>query len=109
MCEYLPASIFYDPVFCLLSYEEKSLGIFEEPPEDEDEEPTLDDNVSRPERIGKYVGWHLRRQIAFDIWWLVWGIWLICIIERGKLMDPAKVSWFNIFRISKPYYKFFRR
>lgn len=80
-------------------YEEKSLGIFEIPPEDEDEEPVLDNRVSRPERISRYIGWHLRRQVAFDIWWLVWGVWLICIIERGKLMDPARVSWFNIFRI----------
>lgn len=74
--------------------------MFEQPPEDEDEEPTLDGTVSRTERIGKYVGWHLRRQVAFDIWWLVWGIWLILIIERGKIMNDENASWFNLFRIS---------
>lgn len=84
------------------SYEEKSLGVFEQPPADEDEEPTLDESISRTERIGKYVGWHLRRQVAFDIWWLVWGIWLILIIERGKIMDEANAPWFNLFRISTP-------
>jgi hypothetical protein len=82
------------------SYEEKSLGVFEEAPADEDEEPTLDENVSRGERIGKYVGWHLRRQVAFDIWWLVLGIWLILILERGKIMDDVNAPWFNLFRIS---------
>lgn len=83
------------------SYEEKSLGVFEEAPADEDEEPTLGENVSRSERIGKYVGWHLRRQVAFDIWWLVIGIWLILILERGKIMDDVNAPWFNLFRISK--------
>jgi len=80
-------------------YEEKSLGVFEEAPADEDEEPTLDENVSRGERIGKYLGWHLRRQVAFDIWWLVVGIWLILILERGKIMDDVNAPWFNLFRI----------
>ncbi|TFK88517.1 TrkH-domain-containing protein [Polyporus arcularius HHB13444] len=80
-------------------YEEKSLGVFEAPPEDEDEEPDLTEKVPRRERIGKYFGWHLRRQVAFDIWWLVWAIFLICIIERTKIMDDANAPWFNLFRI----------
>ncbi|RPD81556.1 TrkH-domain-containing protein [Lentinus tigrinus ALCF2SS1-7] len=80
-------------------YEEKSLGVFEAPPEDEDEEPDLNEKVPRRERIGKYFGWHLRRQVAFDIWWLVWAIFLICIIERTKIMDDDNAPWFNLFRI----------
>lgn len=48
---------------------------------------------------GKYFGWHLRRQVAYDIWWLVCGIFLICIIERTKIMDDDNAPWFNIFRI----------
>ncbi|KAI0719098.1 TrkH-domain-containing protein [Cerioporus squamosus] len=80
-------------------YEEKSLGVFEAPPEDEDEEPDLTEKVPRRERIGKYFGWHLRRQVAFDIWWLVWAIFVICIIERTKIMDDANAPWFNLFRI----------
>ena len=82
------------------SYEEKSLGVFEPPVEDEDEEPNVDSTKPRYARIGKYVGWHLRRQVAFDIWWLVWGIFLICIIERTKIMDDENAPWFNLFRIS---------
>ena len=33
-----------------------------------------------------------------DIWWLVWGIFLVAIIERKNLMDPNK-PWFNLFAI----------
>ncbi|OCH94151.1 TrkH-domain-containing protein [Obba rivulosa] len=80
-------------------YEEKSLGVFEMPPEDEDEEPVLSEQQSRRERIGKYFGWHLRRQVAFDIWWLVCAIFLVCIIERGKIMDDVNAPWFNVFTI----------
>ncbi|TBU58845.1 TrkH-domain-containing protein [Dichomitus squalens] len=80
-------------------YEEKSLGVFEPPEVDEDEEPNLDEKQPRRERIGKYFGWHLRRQLAFDIWWLVSGIFLICIIERTKIMDDVNAPWFNVFRI----------
>jgi len=52
-------------------YEERSLGVFEVRPEDEDEEPAMREGVSRSERVGRYFHWHLRRQVAFDIWWLV--------------------------------------
>ncbi|KDQ18289.1 hypothetical protein BOTBODRAFT_154177 [Botryobasidium botryosum FD-172 SS1] len=78
-------------------YEETSLGIFDSPPDQKFEEPELDG--SRGERVGKYLGWHVRRQLANDVWWLVGGIWLICVIERDSLTDDANASWFNIFRV----------
>jgi hypothetical protein len=87
------------PVDRLSSYEEKSLGVFEAPTQDEDEEPNLGENISRKQRIFQYFGWHLRRQVAYDIWWLVFGIFLICIIERTKIMDDDNAPWFNLFRI----------
>ncbi|KAF8576740.1 TrkH-domain-containing protein [Ramaria rubella] len=77
-------------------YEEQSLGIFEAPPDDEDEEPEL--SGSRRERLGKYLHWHLRRQLSIDIWWLVWAVFIICIIERANLMDDTK-KWFDVFRV----------
>lgn len=73
--------------------------MFELPTEEEEEEPNLPETISRRERIGKYFGWHLRRQVAYDIWWLVCGIFLICIVERTKIMDDDNAPWFNIFRI----------
>jgi len=47
------------------SYEERSLGVFEAPPDDEDEEPNdINGLKTRRERIGRYLGWHLRRQMS---------------------------------------------
>ena len=31
------------------------------------------------------VGEHFRRQLAYDLWWLLLAIWLITIIERSRL------------------------
>lgn len=46
-------------------YEERSLGVFEEPDEDDDEEPTdIGKLKTRRERIGRYVGWHWRKQMS---------------------------------------------
>jgi hypothetical protein len=47
-----------------VSYEERSLGIFEEPPEDLSEPNNLPSIMGRRDRIGKYLGWHLRRQLS---------------------------------------------
>ena len=52
-------------------YEERSLGVFEVGPESDEEEPVIKEGGSRSERVGRYFHWHLRRQVAFDIWWLV--------------------------------------
>ncbi|KAF9528793.1 cation transport protein-domain-containing protein [Crepidotus variabilis] len=82
-------------------YEERSLGIFEAPAEDEDEEPTDGDIgkiQSKKERVGKYVKWHLRRQMSVDIWWLVWAVFVIAIIERKNILDEDK-KWFDLFRV----------
>ena len=74
--------------------------------EESEEEPNLDEKQPRRERISKYFGWHLRRQLSFDIWWLVWGIFVICIIERHKLMDDENAPWFNIFRLGTSSFRF---
>ena len=50
------------------SYEERSLGVFEPPPDDEDEEPAdLNQIKSGKERVGRYIGWHLRRQLSIGV------------------------------------------
>jgi len=51
-------------------YEERSLGIFEDGPEDQDEEPAIREVESGGVRVGRYFYWHLRRQSTLDIWWL---------------------------------------
>ncbi|THU84430.1 TrkH-domain-containing protein [Dendrothele bispora CBS 962.96] len=79
-------------------YEEKSLGIFEPPPEDEDEEPSDLGKRAPRQRVGRYLGWHLRRQMSIDIWWLVWAVFLITTIERGNIMNKD-LEWFDLFRV----------
>jgi len=42
--------------------------VFEKPPDQEDEEPDdLGKLESRRERVGRYVGWHLRRQMSIGV------------------------------------------
>lgn len=66
---------------------------------------------------GKYLAFHARRQLAFgkytnshkysypdffllDIWWLVFALFLITIIDRQGILDP-NLPLFNIFTISE--------
>jgi len=68
-------------------YEERSLGIFEVGPEDEDEEPVLREEGSRSKRVGQYFHWHLRRRVSLDTWWLVSGP---CFSFRNSLLNPLR-------------------
>ncbi|KAK7029888.1 potassium transporter [Favolaschia claudopus] len=79
-------------------YESESLGVFEEAPDEEDEEPADLHKLEPRERIGRYLLWHLDRQMSIDIWWLVWGIFLVAVIERNNLLDESK-KWFDLFRV----------
>ncbi|KAF8637169.1 hypothetical protein AX17_003073 [Amanita inopinata Kibby_2008] len=79
-------------------YEERSLGIYEESSTEETDEPGDLNQYEARERVGRYLAWHVRRQMTIDIWWLVWGILLVAIIERGNLMDDSK-KWFDLFRV----------
>ncbi|KAJ7157872.1 potassium transporter [Mycena crocata] len=79
-------------------YESESLGVFEEPPDEEDEEPENLEKLEPRERVGRYLLWHLDRQMSIDIWWLVWAIFVVAIIERHNLLDDGK-KWFDMFRI----------
>ena len=73
-------------------YEERSLGVFEVEPEDQDEEPVMKEEGSRSERVGRYFHWHLRRQVAFDIWWLVSDFMLLSVFLLNPL--PSGVGDF---------------
>ncbi|OBZ71203.1 Low-affinity potassium transport protein [Grifola frondosa] len=82
-------------------YEEKSLGVYEEKDNDdlEDESHWNSTNESRVAIWGKYLVRHVRRQLSFDMWWLALTLFLLCIIERDGLTNPANVAWFNIFAL----------
>jgi Trk-type K+ transport system membrane component len=85
-------------------YEERALGVYHHPDQDwetETPEPEIKDfhKGHRREVFSKYLAWHMRRQLAFDIWPLALAIWAICCFERGKILDPETSSWFSVFRI----------
>lgn len=80
-------------------YEEQSLGIY--PDVDSNEKDINLFATSTSDRItvwSRYLGFHVRKQLAFDMWWLGVALWLICIIERAKILDD-NLKWFNIFSI----------
>ena len=76
-------------------YEEKSLGIYED---EEEEEPSAEG--TRVAVWGRYLAFHTRRQLAFDMWWLSLALFLVCIIEKSKIEDENDLQRFAIFTIS---------
>jgi len=76
-------------------YEEKSLGIYASPGEEEsdDAEPS-------------YVGAHLRRQLGFDLWYVVLGLFIIAIVEGGRIGNNSEYAftlWAILFEIISAY------
>ncbi|KAH7928677.1 TrkH-domain-containing protein [Leucogyrophana mollusca] len=80
-------------------YEEQSLGVFREDYDYVDEERAFIPTGSRMTVWSRYIGMHVRRQLAFDMWWLCLAVFLVCIIERAALLDEENLAWFNIFSI----------
>jgi len=80
-------------------YEEKSLGVF-------DDSSSLDSDLDEPsaegDRVaiwGRYLAWHARKQLAFDMWWLGLALFLVCIIEKNEILKEDNLSWLTIFSI----------
>jgi len=74
-------------------YEERSLGIFRYDNEDSFS-PQCDSEVSNT-----FLAYHIRKQLSYDLWWLFFAVWVICIVERAQLQDPSKSTWFTIFSV----------
>lgn len=75
-------------------YEEKSLGIYGSPQEENEDE-------GEP----SYVGAHLRRQLSFDLWFIFAGFFIIAIAEGSRLQsgDPAFTMFTVLFEIVSAY------
>ncbi|GAA5827392.1 hypothetical protein JCM5353_001456 [Sporobolomyces roseus] len=71
-------------------YEEKAVGVQETEEDDEEFE-----TEARP---SSYILHHVRRQLAFDIWYLCTGIFILCIIERHRIEsgDWSEVTVFSL-------------
>lgn len=65
------------------TYEEKSLGVYESEPN------LLDERISK-----SYVLSHVQKQLSFDLWYILLGVFCLCIAESDKIMnDEDKVSF----------------
>jgi len=76
-------------------YEEKSLGIYAGASDEnsDDAEPS-------------YVGAHVRKQLGFDLWYVVLGLFLIAIVEGGRIgnnNEYAFTLWAILFEIISAY------
>ena len=68
-------------------YEEKSLGIYASPTEEQDDD-----------KDPSYVGAHLRKQLSFDLWYVFLGLFIICIVEGARLENTNEYA-FTIFSV----------
>jgi Trk-type K+ transport system membrane component len=46
-----------------------------------------------------FLAYHIRKQLSYDLWWLFFAVWVICIVERAQLQDSSKSTWFTIFSV----------
>ncbi|KAG8784293.1 low affinity potassium transporter [Serendipita sp. 397] len=83
-------------------YQDRSLGVYEEEEdsdeEEEKEEELAKEHKSRPSVWGSYLAWHAKRQLAYDVWWLVAAWLLVAIFERSKIWD-LPTRQFDLFGI----------
>jgi len=75
-------------------YEERSLGIYGSPQDEnaDEEEPS-------------YIGAHLRRQLSFDLWYIFLGFFIISISEGKRIQsgDPGFTMFSVLFEIVSAY------
>ncbi|BGP04531.1 hypothetical protein JCM10049v2_000333 [Rhodotorula toruloides] len=85
-------------------YEEKSMGVYDEDFEEDPDEAEA--RFDKSHSATQYIGYHARKQLAFDLWWLALAVWLICIVERHRISstDWPEVTIFSlIFEIVSAY------
>ncbi|KAL2423790.1 Low-affinity potassium transport protein [Exophiala dermatitidis] len=68
-------------------YEERSLGIYGKVADEEEDE-----------REPSYIGAHLRRQLSFDLWYVFLGLFIIAIVEGGRLQNTNEYA-FTLFSV----------
>ncbi|ODA80002.1 hypothetical protein RJ55_02960 [Drechmeria coniospora] len=74
-------------------YEEKSLGVYNDPGVDEDPDaPAMN-----------YVGSHLRRQLSFDLWYVFLGFFILTITEAGQIQAGKFDSFAVLFEVVSAY------
>jgi Trk-type K+ transport system membrane component len=77
-------------------YEEKSLGVYE------DDNDVNEDTQTAP----SYIGTHLRKQLGFDLWYVCLGLFIITIVEGDRLENASQYSfqiWSVLFEVVSAY------
>ncbi|PKI85887.1 Trk1p [Malassezia vespertilionis] len=76
-------------------YEEGSLGIYE-PKTDAGSQTRGSDGDAV---WGRFLSEQMRRQVAYDLWWIALAIWIVCIAEKSKLQDNETYPYISIFTV----------
>ncbi|PKX98761.1 potassium transporter [Aspergillus novofumigatus IBT 16806] len=73
-------------------YEERSLGVYENENDSDSESEARD---------GKHIGLavHIQRQLGFDLWYVMLGLFLVAIAEGGRLQKAADDPAFSLFSV----------
>ncbi|GFF32633.1 low-affinity potassium transport protein [Aspergillus udagawae] len=71
-------------------YEERSLGVYEQ-----------DSDSEAESRNGQHIGLavHIQRQLGFDLWYVMLGLFLVAIAEGGRLRKAADDPAFSLFSV----------
>ena len=75
-------------------YEERSIGL-----KGDADAVDFKGEEERLQKQKSYVGRHMQDQLTYDVGWLLFATWLICIIERGNLTDQDNFAYFSVFAI----------
>ncbi|KAJ6168006.1 hypothetical protein N7497_000849 [Penicillium chrysogenum] len=70
-------------------YEEKNLGVYSYGQENSEK---------NDQTAPSYIGTHLRRQLGFDLWYVFLGLFVIAIVENGRL-EAADDYSFQLFTV----------
>ncbi|KAI8457987.1 cation transporter [Phakopsora pachyrhizi] len=71
---------------------------------DRDESSSLSSTEAEAEALENgtrsYLSYHIKKQLLFDVWWLILAVWIICITESGKILSRSRENEiFSIFSI----------
>ncbi|KEY71871.1 hypothetical protein S7711_06012 [Stachybotrys chartarum IBT 7711] len=80
-------------------YEEKSLGVYDE--REDDDEDTAQNDMSATAL--SYVGTHLRRQLSFDLWYVFLGLFVLSISEGSKIQNGEFDLFAILFEVISAY------
>ncbi|WFD00226.1 hypothetical protein MYAM1_002974 [Malassezia yamatoensis] len=76
-------------------YEEGSLGVYEDVAS-----PEEDDNDQGYAVWGRFLSEQVRRQVAFDLWWIALALWIVLIAEKSHIGDFANFPNFTVFTVT---------